>query len=201
MKRGGVIILEDVDILHIRIPIYNNYILYAASYLCPEYFLRYQFTDYHRGLERGVGLCDQHTIILDGILKSQDIESMMVDTPHHFFETALADPATNEWWILDPDYGVVISHSIQQIKENPELIREAYLRKGYSNETVDRLIKDVWKNPDFKTHTGISDYSKKLYPFEQAAYILVWIIPVLLMLPLTIDIFCRAVRKYRKKKQ
>jgi len=171
------------------------------SYVLPDNFLRYEFTDYKRGLERGVGLCDQSTIILDGILKSQNIKSSMIDTPHHFFETALADPDTNEWWILDSDYGVIIPYSLQQVQETPELIRNAYLKGGYSNETIDLLIDTVYTNPNIKIHPDISEYSTKLYPFERLSYLLIWLIPLGCMLPFSIGILHKAARKYKRIKQ
>jgi hypothetical protein len=177
----------------LRVPIYENYILYGMSYILPQHFLRYFFTDYQIGLERGVGFCDQQTVVLDGLLKSKGIESKMIATPHHFFETALADPATNEWWVLDPTFGVVIPYSIEQIQANPELIRYTFLKGGYSNETIDQqLIQSVFQNHTIKIHPDISEYSTKFYPFERLSYILIWVIPFCLMLPFiikTVSIF------------
>ena len=192
---------EGID-KFLRVPIYENYILYSMSYILPEQFERYFFSDYQKGLERGVGICDQQTVILDGLLKSQSIESRMIDTPHHFFETALADPDTNEWWVLDPTYGVVVPYSIEQIQANPELIREAYLKGGYFNETTDHgLIEWAFQNHTIKIHPDISEYSTKLYPFGRLSYLLIWLIPLVCMLPFTIGILQKAVRMYKRKKQ
>ena len=82
---------EGIEKFHLRVPMYENYILYFMSYILPQHFLRYEFTDYRKALERGVGWCDQHTIILSGILESQNIESRMIITPHHVVATALGD--------------------------------------------------------------------------------------------------------------
>lgn len=193
--------LQGIDKFHLRVPIYENYILYGMSYVLPEHFLKYFFTNYQIALERGIGICDQQTVVLDGLLKYQKIESRMIDTPHHFFETALADPATNEWWVLDPSYGVVIPYSIERIQEKPELIREAYLRGGYSNDTIDELVDYVYQNHDIKIHPDISEYSTKLYPFERLSYLLIWVIPLVCMLPFTIGILHKAARKYKRKSQ
>lgn len=177
---------EGIDKYHLRIPVYKNYILYSMSYIFPQYYLRTFYGDYRKGLERGVGVCDQQTVILDGLLESQNIECKMIDTPHHFFETALADPTSDEWWILDPSYGVVVPYNIQQIQENPELIRTFYLEKGYSNETIDALIQNVFTNHTIKFHSNISEYSTKLYPFNKLSRILIWLIPICMILPLII---------------
>jgi hypothetical protein len=188
---------EGIDKLNLRVPLYENYILFFSSYILPEHFLRYEFTDYRKALELGIGVCDQQTIILDGILKSQNIESKMVNTPHHFFEIALADPATNEWWVLDPYLGVVIPYNVQQIQENPELLRAVFLKEGYSNKSIDTILMEVWRDHTFKTHADISDYSTKLYPFERLSYILIWLIPLSFMLPFAIGILRNAARKYK----
>lgn len=193
--------MTAIDHYLLRVPIYKNYILFTMSYIMPEHFLPYEYTQYDDALKRGLGMCDQQTIVLDGILDSQNIESKMIDTPHHFFETALADPVTNEWWILDPDYGVVVPYNIQQITDNPELIRPFYLKEGYSNETIDFLVDNVYQNHDIKFHSDISEYSTKLYPFERLSYVFIWLIPLVCILPFTIGILHKAVRLYRRNKQ
>jgi len=195
---NGNIAMMDKYLL--RVPVYENYILFIMSYIMPDNFLPYEYTQYNKALKRGIGMCDQQTIALDGILKSQNIESKMIDTPHHFFETALADPATNEWWILDPDYGVVVPYDIQQITDNPELVRPFYLNEGYSNKTIDHLVDNVYQNHNIKIHPDISEYSTKLYPFERLSYVFIWLIPLVCILPFTIGILHKAVRRYRRKK-
>jgi hypothetical protein len=200
-KNDSCIDPEGIEKFHLRVPIYENYILFGMSYIFPEHFLKYFFTDYQKALERGIGVCDEHTIILDGILKSKNIESRMIDTPHHFFEIALADPQTNEWWILDPDYGVVIPYSLEQVQKTPELIRRGYLEEGYSNETINYIVNNVYQNHEIKIHSDISDYSTKLYPFERLSYILIWVIPLICILPFTIGILHKTVKKYKRKKQ
>ncbi len=57
---------------NLRIPFYENYLLFIASYLDPEEYLKYEFYDYRRAIERGVGSCSQQAIIV-------------MDNPLHFY--------------------------------------------------------------------------------------------------------------------
>lgn len=191
---------EGIDKFHLRVPIYENYILYFMSYINPNYYLRYTFTDYHLAIERGVGWCDQKTIIFIDIMDSQNIESRMIIMPEHVVATALVDPKTDEWWVFDPDYGVVIKHNIQDIERNPELIRDDYIHRGYSNQTVDNFV-EIFGQHDKTIVKYISEQSTIKPSYEKVSYILIWVIPICLVLPLTIGILHKAARKYKRKNQ
>ena len=52
------------------IPIYENYLLFIASYRYPDEYLKYEFVDYRKAIERGIGLCSQQAIIVSEILNS-----------------------------------------------------------------------------------------------------------------------------------
>jgi len=100
---------------HLRIPIYENYFLWSASWIYPSIFKKYEFSDYNKAIERGVGLCSEHAIIITGILNHKGIESKIIRLPGHVIATALVEETKNEWWTLDPTYGVTLPYNIQTL--------------------------------------------------------------------------------------
>ena len=83
---------EGINKYYLRIPFWENYLLYIASYIDPEEYLKYEFYDYRRAIERGVGLCSQQAIIVSTWFDSNPQK----DIPEHiafkqFLAEALAD--------------------------------------------------------------------------------------------------------------
>jgi len=164
---------------NLRIPFYENYILNVASYIYPKIFLHCEFMDYRRAVERGVGLCSQQSIILSEVVKQRGIDAKIVGLNGHVVMMALADKVNNTWWMLDPDYGVVIPDSLSEIEKNPDIIRPYYSLKGYPDNKIDNLV-NIYRFEGNVVVDGVKDYSQ--YYFEIAAYLLIWVIPVLLIL-------------------
>ena len=50
----------------------------------------------------------------------------MVSLAGHMVATAQVDEKSDEWWILDADFGVVIEHNIDEIEQQPEIISSFY---------------------------------------------------------------------------
>ena len=123
---------EGIHTYNLRVPYYENYLLYAASYIKPEIYLKYEFMGYKRAIERGVGLCSQHAIIMAEVLEIAKIPSKIVGLSGHVVVTALVDYNGDEWWIIDPDYGVIIPHSLSDIEQEPQIIVPFYAKRGGS---------------------------------------------------------------------
>lgn len=173
---------EGISKYNLRIPFYENYILFTASYISPSSFEKYEYCDYRKALERGVGLCSQHSIILSEFLSANDINNRIVGLSGHVVVMAQIDAENDIWWILDPDYGVTIKYNLDEIEENPAIIREFYLKKGYSSENVDMLI-DIFEKDGNSISTSDKTYcSNKKYYFERLSYISIWLIPILILL-------------------
>lgn len=178
---------EGIDKYNLRIPFYENYLLFIASYIIPKHFLKYEFMDYRRAIDRGVGLCSQHAIIIAEVLKEKGIYSRVICLSGHIVATAQVDNENNEWWVVDSDYGVVIPHSIDSIEKRTEIISPYYREHGYDESVISKLIKIYGKEGNMLFGgKGAKNYSLLNYMLEKAAYILIWILPVLLMLPLLI---------------
>jgi hypothetical protein len=175
---------EGIDKYHLRVPIYKNYILYFASYIMPEKFRKYEFLDYHRAIERGLGQCSEHAIILAEVLFEKGIKSKMVGLEGHVVVTAQVDETVDEWWILDSDYGVIIPFDLATIEKRPEIIATYYSEAGYDKSTV-AFMEDVYGKDGnvLDKGYGVGGYSILTNYFEQASYILIWLIPSILLLP------------------
>jgi hypothetical protein len=170
---------EDAKKYNMRVPVWENYILYIAN--CFKKDSRYEFINYKKALERGVGLCSSHSIVVKGILLNNDIDAQLWDIAGHV--VVRAKVSDTEWYILDPDYGLVVPYDIQAIEANPELVRPTYA------EMADLYKKDY---PDpYTTDHVVEIYGKEgnhIYTynagFENFSYIAIWILPFLLMLPM-----------------
>jgi hypothetical protein len=171
---------EGLTKYHLTVPVWNNYLLYAASYIDPKEYRKYEFSNYKRNLERGVGLCSTHSIVLKGILHDNGIDAGLWDIAGHVVLRTRVDK--NEWWILDPDYGIVVPYDTAAIQANPEVVYASY-------KNMNSLYK-----PEIKIHYT-PEHLVELYGregnhiytvdnwFEYFSYWAIWIIPVLLMLP------------------
>lgn len=166
------------------VPIYENYLLFASDYLTTKGNGFYEFCDYHKALERGIGLCSQKVIIISGILEKNGIPVNIIALDGHVVAEARVDQDQhNIWWILDPDYGVVITHSINEIEIDPKIIRKYYEEKGYSTAVIDNLVSIYMGEGNVKTTSTIAFLGKAKCKFEQYSYILIWLIPVALIFP------------------
>ncbi|MGX5820876.1 hypothetical protein ACWKWU_21950 [Chitinophaga lutea] len=170
---------EGIERFHMRVPVWENYLLYAASYIHPKKYERYEFSNYKKGLERGVGVCSGHSIVVKGVLKDHGIKAELLDVGgrHVVVRATLGDSAI----ILDPDFGVVVPFDTASLTANPELAREPY------GKMADLYYPDA-KEP-YTTELMVDIFGKRKYVydvnnrFEYFSYWAIWIIPVILMLP------------------
>ena len=183
---------------NLRIPFYENYLLFIASYLEPEEYLKYEFVDYRRAIERGIGLCSQVAIIESEILKEKGIPSVIIGLSGHVVLQAQVDENNDEWWVLDPDYGVIIPHSIDFIEKNPEIIRPFYTHAGHGLKKIANLEKIFEKEGNLVSmEYGAKGYQIKRTREEPRFYILKWIIPCILIIP---SIILFMIRRRNKNK-
>ncbi len=175
-----------IEKYHERVPVWENYLLYAASYIDPGRYERYEFSNYKKNLERGVGLCSTHSTVVKGVLEDNGIKAQLLDVGgHHVVVRAeLNDTAT---YLLDPDFGVVVPYDTGAVSLNPELVRGPYQNMAslYYPDAVDPYTTDfVVKIFGDKKHVyTINNW------FEYFSYWAIWIIPFLLMLPYSLSRF------------
>ncbi len=179
---------EGIEKYHERVPVWENYLLWASSYINPHRYRKYEFSNYKKNLERGVGLCSTHSTIVKGVLLKNGIKAELLDVGgHHVVVRAeLNDTAT---YLLDPDFGIVVPYDTAAISANPELVRNAYkdMSQLYYTDAVDPYTPDIL----------VDIFGKKLYVysvenwFEGFSYAAIWVLPVLLMLPFAISLVRR----------
>jgi hypothetical protein len=179
---------EGIDKYHLRVPVWENWLLYLASYISPKKYKFYEFSNYKKNLERGVGLCSTHSTIVKGVLLDNGIKAELLDVGgHHVVVRAeLNDTAT---YILDPDFGVVVPNDTLAITANPELVRGPYANMAslYYSDAKDPYTTDIMVN--------IFGKKKYVYSvdnwFEYFSYWAIWIIPFILALPYALMLFRR----------
>lgn len=177
---------------NLRIPFYENYLLFIASYLYPQEYLKYEFVDYGKAIERGVGLCSQQAIIVSEILLEKNIPSYIVGLSGHVVLRAQVSDNPEEWWVLDPDYGVVIPYDINFIENNSKIIRSFYAQAGHELNTIAKLEKIYEKRGNVVSgEQGSRGYQIKKSSYEPKFYSLKWIIPCIFIAASIILFFIR----------
>jgi hypothetical protein len=170
-----------IEKYHLRVPVWENYMLYIASFIDPKHYRFYEFSSYRKNLERGVGLCSTHSIIVKGVLLENNIKAELLDVGKHHV-VVRAEPDDSTVYILDPDFGVAVKADTAAISANPELVREPY------SHLSEKYYPDA-KDP-YTTDFLVDIFGRKKYVytvenwFEPFSYVAKWIIPFLLMLPL-----------------
>ena len=168
---------------NLRVPLRENYILFFVNSFKKDD--RYEFKNYKKGLERGVGLCSSHSIVVKGVLLDNGIEAHLWDIAGHVLVRARV--SEDEWYILDPDYGLYVPFDIAEIEADPEITRPSY-------ENMAELYKPDYDDP-YTTDKVVTLYAKEgnhIYTydarFEKCTYILIWLLPLLFMLPVLISL-------------
>ena len=101
---------EGIKKYNLRVPIWENYLLHF------NYFnKKYEYSNYKKAIERGVGLCSQQAIIVTGILNDNGINAQIIGLSGHV--VLRTEVENNIWYIVDPDYGIIIPYDIFEIEK------------------------------------------------------------------------------------
>lgn len=123
---GGDFAPEVYAQYYMTVPAWENYFLYLFSFLKPNTYVSYELSGYRHALERGIGQCGQQTMTVIGFLEEHGYKTGFVQLNGHVVATA--EVAPGEWYVLDPDYGVSIPHSIEELANNRVLVETYYSR-------------------------------------------------------------------------
>lgn len=165
------------DEYHQRVPIWENYILFAMGHLTniPEY-RRYHFSDPMKSIERGIGLCGDASILMSQLLDSNGIDNQIVSMPGHVIVEASLPSGKR---IFDPDFGVSLSSEAKYYESRPSELVAYYEKEGFFNNGELLIARNLAKyGPEY--WNGVSHFITKKYYFEKMSYSLKWIIPLLL---------------------
>jgi len=158
---------------NLRIPIYENYILYFEN-LLSEKNEPVEFCRAERAIDRAVSVCSQSALIMWDILNRNDIPTEVIGLSGHVVVRSRVDEIADEWWIVDADYGVIIEN-LDIFDVDPELVKEAY--KGYGQETIEKIV-DIYSSE--RNNYIVRDWNCVA---EDEVYLLKWLIPLLSVLP------------------
>ncbi len=183
---------------NIILPLSENWILYFLTHLFfRESALKYKFCNHKKTIQRGVGVCSQASIALADILNRKKIKTNIISWPEHTVTEVEVKPG--EWWIADPDYGIIIRHSISEIEKNPSLIIPYYSAKYPAN--ICRKLEEIFAKPERKIFThdgpGYSNCNGIRKTVESWSYIFKWIIPLIMIGAFTPSLFKK--KKYPPK--
>ena len=167
---------------NLRVPVWENYIMFFRSFYDSS-FLKYEFCSSKKAIERGVGMCSQQALILTDILNKRGIKTNLVGLYGHVVVTSLVDDKKDEWWVLDPDYGVVLKKDLLSLESDPVLLESVYKNAGvvgiYTTDKDNSIVEG-----------GVSAYLGEGYcRNERYDYILIWVIPIVLVFPRMIQLF------------
>ena len=183
---------EGVRRYRLHVPPYENFLLYVAGHL-DRGMKKYEFYDYKKAIERGVGLCSQQSLIVGSILSENQISVRLAGLGGHVVTLAEVDEARGVWWVLDPDYGVIIDHSLDEIQSDPELIRPYYAARGYDSEALDTLVR-IYGPDGNRVIESASRYHAQA-GFERLTYVMIWLIPLVCLTPYPAALFLNRRRK------
>ena len=186
---------EGITKYNLRVPAFENYLLFLASFINPHDYKKYQFCNYKKAVERGVGLCSQKAIVVSEILRENGFDSKILGLDGHVVATVKF--ADGKEWVVGPDYGVVIKQDIGTIEKNPEIVREYYEEKYKNTETLDLMVKFFGKEGN-RVFNRAAEYCN--YDNENLSYKLIWLIPIVFMAPFFIRYYIVRWGKHNPKK-
>jgi hypothetical protein len=160
---------------YLRIPLWENYILYAMSFVpITDEFKRYHFSNYKKSIERGIGVCGDAAVILSGLLENAGIDTNIIAFDGHVINEVEVDDGL--WWVFDPDFGVVMPFDLDDMIAHEYQMAAAYRQKGYSESEIDVLKKIYLSKPD--VYMNGYDFGPTKYQFEKISYVMIWVIPI-----------------------
>jgi hypothetical protein len=171
---------EGIEQFNLRVPLQENFVLYLLYRFFPEVDQRYEFCNYRKAIERGVGFCSQQALILDAILDEKGIRSKILSFPWlHVLDTVQVGPEA--WWLADPDYGVVVPYSIDMVAQNPQLITPYYAASGYEETTI-QYLQNIFQTEYVEAESTDLYFPDTKCQIERTTYVLKWFFPAFFLL-------------------
>lgn len=175
---------ERVDPKEYRqlVPFWENYFLWAIGRFTdlPQ-FNRYHYADYRRSLQRGIGICGDASTALSSVLNRFNVPNEIISFKGHVIVEYEAQNGVRA--LLDPDFGVSLGTSLQNLERNNEKVRERYFSAGYSEREINYLFEAYGR--DYVIFDDTYHFMTQRYLFEKASYFLKWLLPfVLIFVPI-----------------
>ena len=159
-----------------RVPAWENFVLFALSFLKPDTYRDYEFCSYRKALERGTGRCGQQSMALVGFLAERGLATGFVALGGHAIATA--EVAPGEWYILDADFGGVIPMSLARAQANPADVLPHYWSPAARERHLDKAFEPAGNEI---TYGGPEARYRRACPIERVAYALKWALPLAML--------------------
>ena len=190
----------EVDPVEYRqlVPVWENYFLWAIGKFSglPQ-FERYHYANYKRNIERGIGICGDASTVLSSIMDNYEIPNRIISFRGHVIVEYEREDGKRE--LIDPDFGVELGMTLDELLERPEKAKAKYMEAGYSEREFEALKRSYQTN-----HAVFDDtfhFMSKRYIFEAVSYWLKWLMPALLILtPILYFVFFRKLKAAEKKR-
>jgi hypothetical protein len=176
---------SDLGRWRLEVPVWENWSLHGLGVMNPA-FRKYRFWSHEKEFERGIGLCGHLSAILIGYMNENGIPARIVGLQGHVVVTAEVRPGV--WYIFDPDYGVVMPHSLDEVEANPDLVHQAYMNatdERMRNMVVDFYRSDVDNSIDPSgrdgMYSGLDGSAEVFRQRERLAEQIKWPVPAGLM--------------------
>lgn len=172
---------QKVDPVEYRqlVPIWENYFLWSIGMFSglPQ-FERYHYANYKRNIERGIGICGDASTILSSIMDNHGIPNRIISFRGHVIVEYEREDGGFE--LIDPDFGVELGMTLDELLERPDAAKEKYLAAGY-NERESETLRKAYQT----SHSIFEDtfhFMSKRYMFEVVSYWIKWLMPLFLIL-------------------
>lgn len=179
-----------IDAIHTKPTFFENYILWSYS----QYRNSYEWKNTRKAIRLGGGLCSQHAIIFNNILRDQGITSRILALGGHVLNEALIDGV---WKVYDPDYNVVFGVSLSELESNPQKVYQTYRKAGRPEDEA-KHWQEVFGSDADNWHSPTSDsYAPWGSVIEKASFLLIWILPLIFIIFGIASIKLRITKHYR----
>lgn len=166
----------DPRIYNHQVPLRENYLLWALSYLEPYTYRYYQFCDPYKAIQRGVMICSQATEAIVHLWSTQTgLKARDMVLGDHVVAEVQVSSKPDVRWVMDADYGVVLEYDVAALEIHPELVIENYVNAGYDLNVAKKLAEIYGKDGNYVTsNTGLCKREEQLYKAK-------WYIPIILL--------------------
>jgi len=176
---------EEVRSHALRVHPTENWALWLLGVIRPTTYGTLTLNNYVHILRRGLGMCGQQALAVVDILEKRGIKASSVGLLNHVVAQA---EYKGQAYIIDPDYGVVMPYTLEELRNRPDIIRAAYAHmlqhvSPDHLEIITRHVIEAYKNaPPAPPLDGIkSTIPAKEITFERDIYRIKWAVPFLLI--------------------
>ena len=114
---------------------------------------------------------------MSSILDRYDIDNNIISFPGHVVVEFRNE--NGDWLLLDPDFGVELNASIDQLIENPNTYKDRYISAGYSEKEIEYLFSIFSKQ--HKVFDNVYHFMTLRFIFEKLSYVIKWLLPMFLI--------------------